>query len=409
VSPVSLSVGDAWNESEAAPDPLTGRTVRRLTTRGRINQTPTYHTGSGFTADGRWLAFASVREGATWVLRAEAATGELRALWRAPGVGDRNYIHRGMGLAFDDVDGRGICGNRVCVAPRSRTAVFTCERRLIALDMATLDERVLIDDCGEEWIFGAPCVSPDERWVAVALSSAHPQMLAGEPVTRGYREFPDHRLRIVRVPLGGDSRAEPEVIFEQGGAQSAHCAWCPADDNLLYFDLDLPPHYWSGGDGRTTRVWLLEVDSGRARPLADASTFAAPFQTHTAWLWDGSALAYHGSLPGGGIYMGVRRHDGEPIWQRSFPEAVHYGHLTPDAKRRALVLDGDLSADRLQWLHYEGDNGYRLEPIALHSTEWGSLPGQYSHPHPITDPTGRWISFTSARAARSDVNVVDIG
>jgi len=169
-----IEIGRVWNESEAHSDPLTGRTVRRLTTRGRINQTPTYHTGSGFTADGRHLAFASVREGATWVIRAEAETGELAALWRAPGVGDRNYIHRGMGLEFDDVDGRGICGNRVCVAPRSRTAVFTCERRLVAVDMATFDERVLIGDCGEEWIFGAPCVSPDEEWAAVALSSAHP-------------------------------------------------------------------------------------------------------------------------------------------------------------------------------------------------------------------------------------------
>ena len=50
-----------------------------------------------------------------------------------------------------------------------------------------------------------------------------------------------------------------------------------------------------------------------------------------------------------------------------------------------------------------------LEPICAHGTDWGSLPGQYSHPHPLGDPSGRWVSFTSARDGRSDVYVVDVG
>jgi len=139
-----MDFGDTWNESESFSDPITGRAVRRLTTTGRINQTPTYHTNSGFTADSRYLCFVSVRKGATWVIRAEVATGDLRAVWRAPGIGDRNYIHRCMGLTFDDVDGRGICGNRLCMAPRSNVAVFTCERRLLAVDIETGVDCVLI-------------------------------------------------------------------------------------------------------------------------------------------------------------------------------------------------------------------------------------------------------------------------
>jgi len=401
-----MNVGDTWNESDLCDDALTGRPVRRLTSRGRINQTPTYHTNSGFSVDGRFLVFASVRERATWVLRAEVETGELKALWRAPGVGDRNYIHRGMGLTFDDVDGRGICGNRVCVAPKSGLAVFTCERRILAVDLDTCAERVLLADCGAEWIFGAPCVSPDERSVAIALSSAHPQMLARRPVTRGYKSWPDHSLRLVRVPLDGSGRIE--TLHERQPAQSAHCAFCPTDPNLLYFDLDLPPHYWGGGDGKTTRVWLLDLATREARPLKEH--YPGPFQTHTAWLWDGSALAYHGSLPAGGVYIGITRTDGETLWERTFPDATFYGHLTPDAKRPALILDGDFSRDLLQWLCYDEetrDGRPRLEPICRHDTEWRSLPGQYSHPHPLTDASGRWISFTAARGGRSDIFVVD--
>ena len=47
--PHLLLDGQTWNESAAFTDPLTGRRVRRLTTRGVINQTPTYHTNSGFS------------------------------------------------------------------------------------------------------------------------------------------------------------------------------------------------------------------------------------------------------------------------------------------------------------------------------------------------------------------------
>ena len=401
-----MDVGDVWNESEAYCDPDSGRRVRRLSTQGRINQTPTYHTNSGFTATGEHLAFVSVRQGASWIISAEVATGNLKALWRAPGIGDRSYIHRGMGLEFADVDGRGISGNRVCVAPKSHTAVFTCERRILAVDMDTCEPRILLDDCGDSWIFGAPCVSPDGKLVAIALSSSHPQLRVGQPVTRGYRTYPDHALRLISIPLSG--AGDVDVLLERRPAQSAHCAFCPTDGNMLYYDLDLPPDYWGGGDGKTPRIWLLDLRTRQARPLKEQ--YPGPFQTHQAWLWDGSAMAYHGRARSGGIYIGVAAVDGTTLWERCFPEARSYGHLTPDARRRALILDGDYSRDALQWLFW-GDrekDGPSLELIARHNTEWATVPGQYSHPHPLTDASGSWISYTAARDGRTDVSVVDV-
>ena len=407
-----MEVADTWHEADSWSDPLTGRRMRRLSSRGLINQTPTYHTNSGFSADGRFLVFASVREGATWVIRAEVETNDLTAVWRAPGIGDRSYIHRGMGLSGPEIDGRGVAGNRLCMAPKSGLAVFTCEQSLLAVDIHTYDVRVLVENIGIDWILGAPCVSPDERHVAIALSSAHPELKMGQPATRPYTSFPDHTLRLIRVPLSG--KGEPEVLYEHRAAQSAHCAYCPTDDNLLYFDLDLAPGYWNGGDGKTPRIWLLDIDAFEARPLK--RDYPGPFQVHQAWLWDGSAIAYHGfpqkdSARSSGVYVGVTHKDGHTIWERSFPEATFYGHLTPDPKRPALILDGDFSENLLQWLYYDEDDSRRprLEPICVHGTEWDSIPGQYSHPHPLTDPTGRWVSFNRARGGRSDVCLVDIG
>lgn len=404
-----MKIGTTWNESESYRDKLTGRRVRRLTTRGRINQTPTYHTNSGFAADGSVIAFASVRGDATWIIRADVRTGELMALWKAPGIGDRNYIHRGMSLRFPDVDGRGICGNRVCMAPRTNTVVFTVERQVVAVDARTCLSRVVLDDCGDEWIFGAPCISPDERSVVITLSSSHPEMRGGKWTLTPCKPYQDylHSLRILRLALDGSGKTE--ILYEHpSAAQSAHCAFCPADGNLLYFDLDLPPGYWCGGDGHTPRIWLLDVRNRRTRPLKE--DYPGPFQIHQAWLWDGTGLCYHGHASSGGEYFGVAGIDGETLWEDVFPEAKAYGHITPDARKQALIIDGMFSTDRLQWLYWGDHTGGkpRLEPICLHSTEWGSLPGQYSHPHPLTDQSGKWAAFTAAHGGRSDVYVVEL-
>lgn len=400
-----VHVGSTWNESVSYRDAETGRLVRRLTSHGFVNQTPTYHTNSGFTADGEHLALISVRNGVTWLLCADVTRGTLSALWRAPGLGDRSYMHRGMEFVLPGMDGRGVCGNRLCMAPRSRQVVLACERRLLMVSVDSAKVRVLLDDCGEEWIYGAPTVSPDERWAAVTLSSAHPQWLRGEPVTRSYMDYHDHALRVVRVPLDGSGTVE--VLFERRPAQSAHCAFSPTDPDCLYFDLDLPPAYWCGSDGRTPRIWLLNLASRWARPLK--YFYPGPFQTHQVWLWDGSALAYHGPLPCGGVYLGLTTVSGQTLWEHCLPEARWYGHVAADPVRKALILDGDFGNHLLRWVYYDGASGQppRTEPICAHATEWSAIPGQYSHPHPLADPTGRWIAFNAARDARSDVYVVD--
>ena len=404
-----VEISEIWNESESCKDVLTGRHVRRLTSSGRINQTPTYHTNSGFTADGRHTVFASVREQETWIVAAETETGDLKLLWKTEGLGDRNYIHRCMSLTFDDVDGRGICGNRVCVAPMSGIAVFCVEKRIVAVDIDTCETTVLLENCGDEWIFGAPCISPDEKHAAITLSSSHPEMRNGNwtlTPEKHYREYLN-KLRLIRVPLNGSGNIE--IMYEHPvPAQSAHCAYCPSNKNLLYFDLDLPPRYWGGSDKRTPRIWMLDIDAGTISALK--KEYPGSFQTHSAWLWDGSAICYHGGSKRGGEYFGVTKINGEVLWEEIFPHVQAYGHNTPDARKQALIIDGMFSTDRLQWLYWGKHTGGvpRLEPICIHGTEWGGLPGQYSHPHPLTDASGNWISFTSARGGRSDVYVVNV-
>jgi hypothetical protein len=280
---------------------------------------------------------------------------------------------------------------------------------MLAVDIRSCEPWILLEDCGSEYIYGAPCISPDEQHVVVALSTGHPEMSAGAwtlTPQRPYRSYL-HSLRIIRIPLA--RTGAPEILYEHPvPAQSAHCAFSPTDSSLLYFDLDLPPGYWGGSDGFTPRIWLLDVDRRTVRPLKDR--YPGPFQTHQAWLWDGSGLCYHGPASSGGEYFGVATPTGTTLWEETYPDVCAYGHLTPDARRTALILDGTFTKDRLQWLYWRESTraAPSLEPICRHGTEWGSLPGQYSHPHPLTDASGHWISFTSARGGRSDVYVVDV-
>jgi hypothetical protein len=100
------------------------------------------------------------------------------------------------------------------------------------------------------------------------------------------------------------------------------------------------------------------------------------------------------------------RPDGEVVREIAFPHAVHYGHCSAaEPGRPAWVLDGNLTSDLLLWVYYDREDP-RIEVIARHGSEWKTLPGQLTHPHPLSSPCGRWVSWNAARGGRTDVSVV---
>ena len=134
---------------------------------------------------------------------------------------------------------------------------------------------------------------------------------------------------------------------------------------------------------------------------------AARFQVHCAWTWDGTGVLYHGRSAESGYFIGVTSPQGETIREYLFRDAGAYGHVSAMAGRPAIILDGNLSTDQLLWLYYDQEQP-RVESIARHGTDWGALPWQYSHPHPLSDPTGRWITYNAAARGRSDIFIVEV-
>jgi hypothetical protein len=395
--------GQTWNESEEYLDPVTLKRVRKVTRMGLYNQTPTYHTGTGWTADGEFLVFASARNGGSALMRCHVPSGDITQLTETfDGVGCLDELHKSGGTATGN--GYGVTMLN-CVAPHSRWVVYVQGRALRAVHLETLEERLLIANYGEDFIAGMPSIDPTEQYVLQPVMSAHPELKAGQIPTQSYIphfSVKGPEVHILQVPLAGGAVSE---AYAEHGVGCAHCPHNPLDGSLVLLDRDFPPRLWAGSDGVTNRIWTLNLNTHQLTELPNQDTLK--FQVHSVWTWDGEAVAYHGKSGLGGHYIGVVSKNGETVREYKFTRAEHYGHISAMAQRPAVILDGNLTPDMLLMLYYDRETP-RIEMIARHGTLWGGLPWQYSHPHPQSDPTGRYISFNAVQGGRSDVFVVTV-
>lgn len=254
---------------------------------------------------------------------------------------------------------------------------------------------------------GQLSIDPDENYVIVPVSPVHPQILAGERLTKSYWECftkGGMYVRFLQVPLAG---GEVTTIYEEKGIGCNHCQHCPTDPDLLLIDRDLPPQRRN----EQSRIWLLRLSTGKLKELAPHDERL--FQVHSTWTWDGKNIIYHGPSAKGGWYIGIIGRNGKVLQEYCFSEAKYYGHVVAMAKRPAIIFDGNISEDLLMWLYYDQKQP-RIEIIARHGSDFMGMPWQYCHPHPLSDPTGQWISFNAVRRdcmanrGRSDVFIVKV-
>jgi hypothetical protein len=387
--------GETWNESEVYKDAWTLREVRRITTMGEINTTPTYHTNTCFSADGEQFIFWTKREDRGAVCRVDCRTGDITQLTEAEA--DYGFNMHVQGGPYP----------RVILAPHSRWAIYKYGRRLRAVHIDTLEERELIVDLDPQLAMGIPSVTSDEQHAIVPVTPQHPDIAAGRRVTKSYHaHFASGEgmgMQLLRIPLTGGAA---EVIYAEDGPRQTHAPASPVDPNLLILDRDFAPRYWGGSDGKTTRLWLLRLSTGALTELPPADP--QPFQVHSCWTYDGSHVLYHGKSAHGGYYIGAVDLSGATIREYGFHRAEHYGHVgAMGGDRPAVLVDGNLSDHLLLWVYYDAPQP-RVEVVAAHNTQWNTTPGQSSHPHPHSDASGRWITFNAAQQARTDIYLVKV-
>mgnify|MGYP002336217435 FL=1 len=175
----------------------------------------------------------------------DLGAGQTRLLVTDPPVDDVCVEWRDLTPA----PGRALHGGQVSLTPDGRTAVSTWARTeprggrrtaLVAVDTATGEQRVLLDDGGVDW--GNPRVSPDGRWVAVM---AERWSSPDEPV--------DQRLML--VPLDGS--AEPRDVAPGWDRWANEHRWSPDGTALLV----------TADDEGACPVFRIEVGSGEVTRL----------------------------------------------------------------------------------------------------------------------------------------------
>ncbi len=387
--------GETWNESATHNDASTGRLVRRITTVGDINEKAPYHTRTNFTDDGEFMIFSTLRDGQSTLCRAHVPTGDITQLIESI-PGETKQVSAGT------------------IAPISGWVLYWHDGQLKSVNIHTLEERVIVESLGEEWGGGLISVDPAEQMVAFPMATAHPDAVAGVPVEkrRNYKEiFAEGRgmfSQLVQVPLAG---GEIEVLHTDEGVRTTHLEHSPTDGDLVYLDIDRPPMWHAGGDySKTSRCWTYRISTGEMKALPPRGE--AKFQIHAAWSWAGDLLLYHGPelLVWGPCpwYIGAVRPDGEIYREWTFEKGRHYGHVAaPGGDRPAVLIDGNLSPNLLQWLYLDSDEP-RLEVVCEHNTELNSIPGQVTHAHPSTDKAGKYIAYNVAKDMRTDVHIVTI-
>ncbi len=392
--------GDCWNESEYYLDPITLRRVCRYTKTGLFNTTPTYHTNIAFTANSDYFVFVRGTEAArTAVFKACISSGEITQLIEpVDGIGHWGLIQAKPKSRY--ADGNGISGPSMCLAPKTRWLLFYAGRSLRAVQLDTLEERVLIADTGIEWKCGVISVNPSETHALFSARPAHPDLINGREPTQSYQDaFRNGGVltRYIEVPLTG---GEPRVVYEDDGFGCAHCPHSPMNEDLILIDRDKPGDI----DRFSTRAWILNIKTSEKTPLNPLNDHK--YQTHVAWGWDAKHLVYHGRAAGGGWFIGATRPDGEVIREWTFP-LEHYGHVSAAPDRPAIILDGNVTSDSLLWLYYDQEKP-RVEVIARHGTNWKGAPGQLPHPHPHSSQNGKFMTFNACYGDRTDVHSVEL-
>jgi hypothetical protein len=349
------------SEKKVFLDEDTGREVWQMTVGDAISHS-CYQEVEAFTEDERFVVFSSNRSGRFQLYRAEADSGELSQL---SDVDDYGSISFGM-------------------APNGREAFFTAGWRIYGVDVATGEERVVIDLAGK-------IPKPPNNSAVMALSG------------RG-----DRCLVSYRRGDGGSTLSM--ALLETGEIEElvpwndhlTHGQFCPGDDRLVTFDPK-PDNQNDMDRPMEERVRTLRVDTRtkEVRPL-----LIPPYgfrATHEYWDYTGDRLYFHRkTVPGGGptAICSVNR-SGEDM-QEHFASDRKFGHSSIDRAGKFIISDVQADTHRNEMYRLDLTDG-SMELLCWPDTS--PIQDQTIHVHPSISAKGSYVDFTSDRCGSSDLYI----
>lgn len=375
-----MAKGDTFpSESRIFNDPVTGVDITQLTDH-KAHSHHLYFTNPGWYDDGRRLLFGSDRGNGTNLYGMDLATKEFTQLTDIP---DASVVESNL---FQSTS----------VNPTRAEAYFWHGRDLIALDLTTLEERVLHTTPAGFMAGGQSNVSADGAYVFTGYNEDLGDRIRMD-LGNGYVGFHEYweakpLSKVIRISTTDGSS---DVVHEER-SWVGHINTSPTRPDLLTFCHEGP---WQKVDHR---IWLLDLASGsvvKVRPTQPGERVG-----HEYWFTDGEHIGYHGwsTTDRGSAFHGAVRFDG--TGQTEFPlgqESMHYHSVDLNL----VVGDGMKQNPQLMVWRRRGD-GFE-GPRLLHRHR-GSFHTQGVHVHPTVSPDGRQILFTADPRGYGNLHLVDI-
>ena len=355
-------------------DPLSGVTVQQLTNyRGHSHHF--YFTNPGWIENDRKLLFASDRNNHTNLYSLDLDQGHITQLT------DLEPVPLPREVEF----------LRACISTVTNEAYFWHEYKLIALDLETLDNRILYE-MPHNFDVSMINATADGKYVCASISEDMSDQFPVD-LLRGYVGFRETwqakpLSRIMRVAVDGSGA---NVVWEEN-YWVGHVNTSPTQAHLMTFCHEGPWHLVDN------RIWGLDMNTGnvwKLRPRQEEGETVG----HEYWHEDGLTISYHGQKANGYKFFGKMRYDGAEQAEVAFPHTT--GHIHSN-DFNLIVGDGGKVVRLWQW------NGSGFDGPKILCQHRSSMHIQQTHVHPRFSPDGGYVVFTSDVSGYGNVYRVEL-
>ena len=421
--------------------PETGARIIQLTDTACYNSNP-YYNQNGFVGGSEAFVIASNRSGRKELYLVEIATGKIVQLTETPD-------HLATLTAADIKAGAKPPGSsKITVDWRKRIVYYVRKRELLALNIETLKEEVIVEAPDGLEGFGGADLSTCGRYMV--LAGSHKGKHHSDMEHMNYRHGSEGYVILVDIenkkqsivyhgpspenPAAPDShfficRGDPSYLFFGSYSRmlpTGHkTMWFmrvdletmrPLQDPLMVFDqqpYEFVNHYYPAPnthveslmrsftehdrDGvRTSKTWLTHLVDTDLKTRS-VSRWAFPGMEPLHFKCDSRGELWAGDCADPGFLWFEGRGTGKGTSDEP-RETAPFGTAFP--VRTAVASNADYWSDAKNWIGVFKKRGPYLEvrPLVRHDTEW-----EHAHPHPAFSPDDKWIAYRSGTQLESHV------